>query len=83
MKTMNQFLEDALKEEKNQLNEKYAMSELNKINVDAETVSIVVTDYDGNKTKYLGLNDKQSLMALKNFVEKRMKAVKQMYSYGG
>lgn len=58
------------------LNEDYTSNELKRINVKADTVNIKVTDYDGNSTKNLGMNNKQDLMAMKKFIEMRMKNIK-------
>lgn len=76
MPTLDDYLKDALKNYKPGLNEGYTTNELNRINIKADTISIQVTDYDGNKTKYLGLNDKEAVMAFKKFIEMRMKNIK-------
>lgn len=62
--------------DKKRIDENYTQKELSNINVKADTVDIQVSDYDGNKTKYLGMNDKQALMAMKKFIEARLKHVK-------
>lgn len=64
------------KMDEDSINEEYTENELKKINVKSDTVNIKVSDYDGNSTKNLGMNDKQSLMAMKKFIEERMKNLK-------
>lgn len=49
--------------------------ELSRINTEAETINIQVKDYDGNSTKWFGLNDKAAITALKKFLDQRMKKV--------
>ncbi len=56
------------------LDEGYTSNELGKLKSD-ETINIQVRDFDGNKTKWLGLNDKEALMAFKKFVDQRIKSV--------
>lgn len=78
MPTLNEFLEKALENYKpeERIDEGYTSNELKRINPKAETVNILVTDYDGNKTKNLGLNDKEAITAFKKFIEARMKNIK-------
>lgn len=63
-------------EKDKRLDENYTKNELGRINTKAETINIQVSDYDGNKTKYLGMNDQQACMAFKKFIEQRMKNLK-------
>ena len=58
------------------LDEGVTSQELDLINTDADTVSIKVTDFDGNSTKNLGLNDSDSVSSFKKFIGKRMKSIK-------
>ena len=51
----------------------YTQEQLKRIQVAAPTVSIVVHDYDGNATKYLGLNDAESIKAFREFLDQREK----------
>ena len=69
MKTYEKYLNE------NTINERLTETELNKINAGADTVNIQVKDFDGNSTKWLGMNQKAGLMALKKFIEKRLKAL--------
>jgi len=62
--------------EEERIDEDYTTMELNRINPTAETINVKVSDYDGNSTKFLGMNDMKALMAMKKFIEKRMKAIK-------
>lgn len=73
---MNDYLEKALKNYKPEINESYTSNELSRINTKAETVNIQIYDYDGNRIKNLGMNDKEALVALKKFVEARIKNLK-------
>lgn len=50
--------------------------ELSGINTNADTVTIKVSDFDGNSTKFLGLNDNESVSSFKKFLDKRMKWTK-------
>lgn len=58
------------------INERYTDKELSQINVAADTVNVKVSDYDGNSTKNLGLNDMESLKAMEKFIKARIKAIK-------
>jgi hypothetical protein len=69
MKTYKKYLNE------NAINEGLTETELNKINPEADTVNIQVKDFDGNSTKWLGMNQKAGLMALKKFIEKRLKSI--------
>lgn len=57
---------------------KYTQEQLKRIKVAAPTVSIVVHDYDGNATKYLGLNDADSIKAFRDFLDSREKYLKEI-----
>jgi len=63
-KYLNEEKEEKLDENK---------SELKQINPSAETVNVQVRDYDGNKTKFMGMNDKESINSLINFFKERLK----------
>lgn len=62
------------------IDEGYTQKELDRIDPNAPTVNIQVRDSDGNKTKWLGMNNKAGLMALKKFIEARILAVGQVPS---
>jgi hypothetical protein len=64
------------------LAEGYTDSELKRLNI-KWLINVQFRDDDGNSTKWLGLNDKEALMALKSWVDKRIKELpaisKKMY----
>ena len=61
--------------ESEKIDEGYTQKELDRIDPNAATINIQVNDSDGNKTKWLGMNNKAGLMALKKFIEARILAV--------
>ena len=63
-----------LKKEK-PLSEGNTSQALDKIDVGSKSISIKISDSDGNKTKDLNMDNKGAVMALKQFIEKRLKEV--------
>lgn len=49
----------------------YTASQLDRIKVDSPTISVVFHDYDGNATKYLGVNSLQSVNEFRKFLDAR------------
>ena len=56
------------------LTEGYIGKELDKIDYNAPTVNVQIRDYDGNKTKWIGLNDKQAVGEFMKFIRNRANA---------
>ena len=46
----------------------YIETEIKKINLKSDVISIKITDYVGNETKYLKLNDQETILALETFI---------------
>jgi len=49
----------------------YTKKELSLLNCNSQTITVKLSDYRGNKTKFLGLNDIDSIQELIDFLEKR------------
>lgn len=50
----------------------YTEKELSKINVHSETLNLQVRDYQGNATKWLGMNEKEDIQAMIDFLNNRL-----------
>ena len=59
------------KEEK--IIEGYTKNQLDGVDINSETISVQIVDYDGNKTKYLGMNNKKDIDELITFLSNRKK----------
>lgn len=53
----------------------YTESQLNKLDANSPTISAQFYDYEGEHTKYLGFNSLESIKALREFLDKREKAI--------
>lgn len=49
----------------------YVKRALESLNCNSQTIDVKLSDYQGNKTKFLGLNDIESIQELIDFLEKR------------
>lgn len=58
--------------DEDQIQEGYTSNELGNLDND-QMVNAQFRDFNGNSTKWLGLNDKEALTALKKFVDARIK----------
>jgi len=61
------------------LNEGYTKNQLSKINHLADTVSIKVVNFEGNKTNFLGMNEKVDIDELISFLKDRKKVISGKY----
>ncbi len=68
---------DHKKKKKKKMDEGYTSNELDRLN-NNWLINAQFRDDDGNASKWLGLNDKESLMALKKFVDTRLKNIKEI-----
>ncbi len=74
MKKLDTWTSGYKMNEKVDLEESYTSNELDSLSAD-KTINAQLRDFDGNKTKWLGMNDSEALKAFQKFINKRLKNV--------